>query len=110
MFVLYNYYREDWLPAKIGGMLQEAFDAKPIVRLHGQAAATLAVGPAIEAVGGRPPGDSVDEIDLASAPQPATDDWPFLYLIEPYIAPYYLGALAPDPRVRRPHGLARGAR
>ena len=26
-------------------------------------------------------------------PRPATDDWPFLYLLEPYIAPYYLGAL-----------------
>ena len=25
---------------------------------------------------------------------PATDDWPFLYLIEPYIAPYYVAALA----------------
>ncbi len=93
MFVLYNYYREDWLPAKIGRMLHEAFGTEPIVRLHGLAAATLAVGPAIEAVGGHPPGDSVDRLDLAAAPQPATDDWPFLYLIEPYIAPYYVGAL-----------------
>ena len=33
-------------------------------------------------------------ITLANAPQAATDDWPFLYLVQPYIAPYYLGALA----------------
>jgi hypothetical protein len=94
VFTLYNYYREDWLPQKIAGMLAEAFGTDPIVRLYGEAAATLAVGPGVEAVGGIPPGDTVDPIDLAGAPQAATDDWPFLYLIEPFIAPYYLGALA----------------
>ena len=93
MFVLYNYYRSDWLPAKIGRMLQESFGSAPIARLYGNAAATLAVGPGIEAVGGQPPGDQVDTLDTAGAPAAATDDWPFLYLIEPYIAPYYIGAL-----------------
>ena len=93
VFVLYNYYRDDWLPQKIAGMLQEAFGTEPVVRLYGDAAATLAAGPLIESVSGVPPGDTVDAIDLASAPQAATDDWPFLYLIEPFIAPYYLGAL-----------------
>ncbi len=33
VFVLYNYYREDWLPTKIGAMLQEAFGTVPIARL-----------------------------------------------------------------------------
>jgi SAM-dependent methyltransferase len=94
VFVLYNYYRQDWLPAKIGGMLQESFGTAPIARLYGEAAATLAIGPGIDAVDGQPPGDQVDAIDLSHAPQAATDDWPFLYLIEPYVAPYYLGALA----------------
>jgi hypothetical protein len=93
VFVLYNYYRQDWLPAKIGGMLKESFGTAPIARLYGKAAATLAIGPGIDAVSGRPPGDQVDAIDLSHAPQAATDDWPFLYLIEPYVAPYYLGAL-----------------
>jgi hypothetical protein len=87
LFVLYNFYREDWLPTKIGGMLQEAFGSAPVARLYGGAAATLAVGPALEAAGGRPPGGTVDELDLADAPQAATDDWPFLYLLEPAIAP-----------------------
>ncbi len=93
VFVLYNYYREDWLPRKIAGMLRDAFASDPVVRFHGGSAATLAAGPAIVAAGGQPPGGSVDAIDLANAPAPATDDWPFLYLIEPYIAPYYIGAL-----------------
>jgi hypothetical protein len=94
MFVLYNYYRADWLPQKIGGMLREAFGSDPVFKSYGSAAATLAAGPGIDAVAGRPPGGSVDVIDLAGAPTPATDDWPFLYLLEPYVAPYYIGALA----------------
>ena len=36
-----------------------------------------------------PPGDAVDRLDLANAPAAATDDWPFLYLKDPFIAPYY---------------------
>ena len=94
-FVLYNFYREDWLPQKIAGMLETSFGSPPIVRLHGKAAATLAAGPAIEALAGAgPPGDRVDPIDLAQAPAAATDDWPFLYLRERFIAPYYVAALA----------------
>lgn len=94
MFVLYNFYREDWLPQKIAGMLRTSFGGPPIARLYGNSAAALAAGPAIDALGGNlPPGDTVDAIDLATAPAPATDDWPFLYLREPFIAPYYVGAL-----------------
>jgi hypothetical protein len=74
--VLYNYYREPWLPQKIGGMLQEAFGSAPIMRLHGQGAATIAAGPMITALGGAaPPGDGVDPAPGISTPQPATDDW-----------------------------------
>ena len=94
VFVLYNYYREDWLPQKIAGMLQGAFGSDPIFKSYGGAAATLAAGPLVDTVAGRPPGDSVDVIDIAGAPRPATDDWPFLYLLEPHVAPYYAGALA----------------
>ena len=82
VFVLYNYYQAPWLPAKIAGMLQQSFASQPIARLYGGAAATLAIGPGIDAVAGHPPGDRVDAIDLAAAPQAATDDWPFLYLVE----------------------------
>ena len=27
---------------------------------------------------------------MANAPRAATDDWPFLYLVTPFIAPYYI--------------------
>jgi hypothetical protein len=94
VFVLYNFYREDWLPQKIGAMLRNSFGSEPIARMYGDAAATLAAGPGIAAVDGAPPGDSVDSLELDGAPQAATDDWPFLYLIKPFVAPYYVGALA----------------
>ena len=90
VFVLYNFYREDWLPEKIAGMLQGSFGSPPIVRIHGGTAATLAAGPLIAGLNGNPPpGDAVDRVDLANAPAAATDDWPFLYLKERFIAPYY---------------------
>ena len=46
--------------------------------------------------GGPPPGDGVDAIPVIAGATPtlATDDWPFLYLRSPTIAPYYLVALA----------------
>ena len=90
VFVLYNFYREDWLPVKIAGMLRDSFGSQPIVRIHGSSAATLAAGPVVESLhGGPPPGDAVDALDLSAAPAAATDDWPFLYLKERFIAPYY---------------------
>ena len=96
VFVLYNFYRQDWLPQKIGGMLLDSFGSPPLFRAHGSGhAATLAAGPAVAALaGGPPPGDVADRLDLSEPPAPATDDWPFLYLHEPFIAPYYLAAIA----------------
>lgn len=95
VFVLYNFYRQDWLPQKIAGMLDAAFGSPPIVRSYGSTAATLAAGPLVAALHGTPPpGEGVDAVDLANAPRAATDDWPFLYLREPFVAPYYLGAIA----------------
>jgi SAM-dependent methyltransferase len=90
IFVLYNFYREDWLPQKIAGMLEGSFGSPPIIRIHGGTAATLAAGPLVEGLGGAPPpGDTVDPVDLGGAPAAATDDWPFLYLKDRFIAPYY---------------------
>jgi SAM-dependent methyltransferase len=97
VFVLYNYYREPWLVSKIAAMLGDVFGTPPIARLYAQTSAVLADGPAIAALGGAaPPGDAVDAIPSVGAPTPtpATDDWPFLYLRTPFIADYYLAALA----------------
>ncbi len=97
-FVLYNFYRQPWLLEKITAMLEGTFGHRPIVRVYGDVtgtAAVIAAGPAIAALAGEPPpGDTVSPVSTASAPRPATDDWPFLYLREPSVAPHYVGALA----------------
>ena len=96
-FVMYNYYREPWLVAKLGRMLQQTFGEAPLVKIYSGgvgSAASLAAGPAVGALaGGPPPGDTTDAIDLAAAPRPATDDWPFLYLLEPNLPSHYFLAL-----------------
>ena len=95
IFVMYNFYREAWLPEKMARMLSETFGSAPIIRNYGSSAATLAAGPMVAALGGgQPPGEPAEALDLADAPAPATDDWPFLYLKERFIAPYYLAAIA----------------
>ena len=97
IFVLYNFYREPWLVQKMASMLDRSFGMAPMVRLYPElesTAATLAAGPLVASLAGAPPpGDHVDTLDLAAAPQAATDDWPFLYLKEPTIAPHYWIAL-----------------
>ena len=95
LFVLYNYYREPWLIEKLAAQLEDAFGHAPLVRLYQDQQAALAAGPLVAAVDGTPPGDSVDAIPESGDPEPkpATDDWPFLYLREPSVAPYYIGAL-----------------
>ncbi len=96
MFVLYNYYREPWLVAKLHDQLTRVFGHEPLLRLYGNVKATLAAGPGVAALGGAaPPGDGVDAVPVVGepVPRPASDDWPFLYLRQPFIAPYYLVAL-----------------
>jgi Spermine/spermidine synthase domain len=97
MFSMYNLYREPWLITKLDSMLGDVFGGDRLVRLVGPAEAILAAGPAVDALnGGPPPGDRVDPVPAVGspAPQPATDDWPFLYLRTGTVAPYYLAGLA----------------
>src|SRR6185503_5620922 len=97
VFVLYNYYREEWLISKIATMLDDTFQSPPILRVFQAHMAIFAVGPQIDALNGAaPPGDAVDAVPDPGIPTPkeATDDWPFLYLRTPFIAPHYLAGLA----------------
>ena len=97
VFVLYNYYREPWLVSKLDQMLTDSFGTHPLLRTWDNVKAALADGPAVAALnGGPPPGDTVDPVpvDAGPTPQPATDDWPFLYLRTPFVADYYVIALA----------------
>jgi SAM-dependent methyltransferase len=94
LFVMYNWYRQRWLVERLGGMLEGTFGTAPIVRSWDGELAILAAGPAVAALGGAPPPGDVVDPPLGAAPIPATDNWPFLYLLAPGVAPYYLAALA----------------
>jgi SAM-dependent methyltransferase len=97
VFVLYNYYRDEWLISKIHSMLDETFESPPIFRMYDAHKAIFAVGPLIDGLqGGPPPGDAVDQLPAIGPPEPkaATDDWPFLYLRTPFVASHYLAGLA----------------
>jgi hypothetical protein len=97
VFVLYNYYREPWLVAKLAAMLEAAFGHQPLLRTYENVMATLAAGPAVAALSdGQPPGDEIDAVPVADGATPtmARDDWPFIYLRTPFVAPHYLVALA----------------
>ena len=98
IFVMYNYYREPWLVQRYANMVEDVFGSPPITRTYPTGdfgAAVIANGPLVRALaGGRPPGDTIEPVDLASAPRPATDDWPFPYLRDPGIALHYVLGLA----------------
>jgi len=94
VFVLYNFYWQPWLVDRLGGLLDETFGPGAIVSYYdevGGHAAVLASGPGIVDGSARPVGAEALEPTTTSAT--VTDDWPFLYLRAPSIAPYYLVAL-----------------
>jgi hypothetical protein len=95
VFVLYNYYRQPWLLAKIEGMLAEVFETEPLVRQYDApigSAAVLAASSTVLPVSAQ--ASLVTAVTPSERPSAATDDWPFLYLRDRAIAPYYLLALA----------------
>jgi hypothetical protein len=97
IFVLYNYYRDNWLVTKLADMLADSFGHEPLVDVYGVPMATLAAGPLVASLNGAaPPGGAPSGAPVVADPQPkpATDDWPFLYLRTPFVAPHYLSALA----------------
>jgi hypothetical protein len=95
VLAIYNYYDQPFLIAKLARMLEDVFGAPPIVRTYAGArdpGAAFAAGPGV--AGASAFGDVVDRIETHAALRPATDDWPFLYLETPAIAPYYLVVLS----------------
>ena len=98
IFVLYNYYRDEWLINKLATMLEDAFDHEPLVNNYQHHKAALAAGPLVAELNGvQPPGEpatGVPALTSGPEPKPATDDWPFLYLRTPFIASHYIAALA----------------
>lgn len=93
--MLYNYYRQPWLVQRLAGMLTDVFGSEPIIQTYEEVSATLAVGPGVQAAATAGTiGDASIHLPPDPEYRPATDNWPFLYLREPSVAPYYLVALA----------------
>jgi SAM-dependent methyltransferase len=95
VFVLYNYYRQPWLLDKITAMLADVFQAQPLVRHYDAAIGSAAVlAASATAFPGSSQAGLASAVNGSESPAAATDDWPFLYLRDRAIAPYYLIALA----------------
>ena len=114
LLVLYNYYRQDWSIRKLAGMLQSVFGEEPYVTTYGAwgRAAVFFAGPRLAMLPKayshaytEPPTIMPDVVHphipvlgegrLAGDPSvvPASDDWPFFYMIKPSLPNIYIGAV-----------------
>jgi SAM-dependent methyltransferase len=84
LLVIYNYFREPWLVDRLANTAAVAFGQEPRVHVH-EARAYLGVmlaGPRLAAIRSDP------------SIEPATDDWPFLYMRDRHLPRHYGFALA----------------
>jgi hypothetical protein len=109
LVVIYNYFREPWLVDRLANTAHAAFGQEPWVHVH-EASAFLGVMMAGPRLAGMtvPPAipDRVTAFGQSHEPsparmhardatiEPATDDWPFLYLKYRHIPSHYLWAIA----------------
>jgi predicted membrane-bound spermidine synthase len=109
LLVVYNYFREQWLVDRLANIAAEAFGQEPRVHVH-EARAYLGVmmqGPRLAALTSDPQvPERVTAFGQSHAPsparllkrdpsvEPATDDWPFLYLRDRHMPAHYIRALA----------------
>src|SRR5947209_3546327 len=111
ILVLYNYYRDDWLVQKLANMAGHAFNQEPFVSNYGGwgRAAVIMVGPRLATLPpgkigpyheqnpnapGRPLRVIGEGYYPLSSITPATDDWPFLYLVDRSFPLLYIEGLA----------------
>jgi spermidine synthase len=109
LLVVYNYFREKWLVDRLANIAASGFESEPRVHVH-EARAYLGVilaGPRLATLTSDPVvPDRVAAYNQSSEPSPArihvrdasvdpaTDDWPFLYLHTRHVPRHYLAALA----------------
>jgi SAM-dependent methyltransferase len=109
LLVIYNYFRERWLVDRLANTAAAAFGAEPRVHVH-EARAFLGVlmaGPRLAQLTGPPRvPDQVTAFGQSHAPsparvherdpaiEPATDDWPFLYMRDRHLPRHYMVNLA----------------
>src|SRR4029079_7459354 len=109
VLVVYNYFRERWLVDRLANTAAGAFGAEPRVHCHDARAflGVLMAGPRLAQLTAPPHvPDQVTAFNQSHAPspariherdpsiEPATDDWPFLYLRDRHIPQHYVVALA----------------
>ncbi len=109
LLVVYNYFRERWLVDRLANIAATAFEQEPRVHVHEARAylGVLMVGPRLATLTSDPViPDRVTAFGQSHDPsparmhvrdagvEPATDDWPFLYLQNRHIPAHYLAALA----------------
>ncbi len=93
VFVLYNQYRELWLVEKIARMLEAEFGQPSPFLVDGRASIRAAIfaGPGVHDLAPTP----AHTASAASAAiEPASDDWPFLYLRGRGVPALYVRSLA----------------
>ena len=109
VLVVYNYFRERWLVDRLANTAATAFGSEPWVHVH-EASAFLGVlmaGPRLKQLTSPPHiPDRVTAFNQSHAPsparmhvrdpaiEPASDDWPFLYMRDRHIPRHYVIALA----------------
>jgi len=111
LLILYNFYRTNWLLDKLVNMVGHTFSQEPLISTYGGRGrgAVIMAGPRLtELAPGEfgpyhefpnPTNDRLHVIgegyySLTTASTPATDDWPFLYLVDHSFPLLYIEGLA----------------
>jgi spermine/spermidine synthase len=111
LLILYNFYRTNWLLDKLVNMVGHTFSQEPLISTYGGRGrgAVIMAGPRLtELAPGKfgpyhefpnPTNDRLHVIgegyySLTTASTPATDDWPFLYLVDHSFPLLYIEGLA----------------
>ena len=109
MLVAYNYFRERWLVDRLANSAAAAFGGEPRVHVHESRGylGVIMAGPRVAGLRWEPEiPDRVAAFGQQDEPsparlherdpaiEPASDDWPFLYLRDRHVPEHYLRALA----------------
>ncbi|HEX4566654.1 MAG TPA: hypothetical protein VH138_08470, partial [Vicinamibacterales bacterium] len=108
VLVIYNYFRERWLVDRLANTAAAAFHSEPYVHVHEERAflGVLMAGPRLTTLKEPPTipstvlafGQSHDEspahlLARDKSIEPASDDWPFLYMRERGIPSHYVAVI-----------------
>jgi SAM-dependent methyltransferase len=108
LLVIYNYFRERWLVDRLANTAAVAFHSSPYVHVHEERAflGVLMAGPRLQQLK-EPPVIPAEVLAFGQSHtaspahllardesiEPATDDWPFLYMRDRHIPSHYIGVI-----------------